>query len=211
MASPMQLEAGKLPTAPRAVFAAGGEAEGGRAEARYVHTDIGTSSPRAWRGTTEDGVELTRSRRQAEMVARIVTSLRVCGREDEAKSLLFCGRSFRKLRLPCGACNVRPLPCDHMLCPECAARRAKVVQRKVFARCKVSRKGFQFLTLTVPNVSSLTREVVRKLNNDFAALRRTESFTCKKKLPGFGLAVSGGIRAIECTYVLKSRSWHPHI
>lgn len=98
-----------------------------------------------------------------------------------------------------------------MLCPDCASRRAKVAGKKIFARCKVSRKAFQFLTLTIPNVSSLTREVVRKLDKDFAKLRRTEPFTCKKNLQGFGLAVSGGIRAIECTYVLKSRSWHPHI
>lgn len=211
VAGPMQPLAGKLPPVPRAGFAAGGEAEGGRAPARYVHTKIGTSSQGAWRGSSREGVIVTRRRRRSTLLGKMVTSLNACGREREAKAIATCGRSFRKRRLPCGSLDVRPLPCDHMLCPDCAARRAKSLQKKVLARCRVSKARFQFLTLTVPNVPHLTREVVRKLLKDFAKLRRTEAFTCSKSRSEFGLAVSGGVYAIESTFNPKTRSWHPHI
>jgi len=211
VASPMQLEAGKLPSVPRAGFATGNETEEGRAPARYVHTVIGTSSQGAWRGSSREGVILTRRHRRATLVGRIVTSLNACGRESEAKSLSMCGRCFRKRRLPCGALDVRPLPCDHLFCPDCAAARARPIQKKVLAGCRVRGKHFQFLTLTVPNVPTLTRELVRKLVKDFAKLRRGRVW--KRCSPGKGTweAIVGGVFSVECTWRPKTRTWHLHI
>lgn len=122
-----------------------------------------------------------------------------------------CGRTFKKRRLPCGYCEVKPLACDHILCPDCAAERAKPLQKRILARCSASGKALQFLTLTVPNVPELTRELVSKLVKDFARLRRTEVFTCKGKEQDFGSAILGGVFSIESTFDLKTRSWHPHI
>src|SRR5712664_2393060 len=92
--SPLQLEAGKLPPVPRAVFAAGGEAEGGRAEARYVHK-IGTS-PKvlAWRGLSVEGEDITRRQERDDITERVVGSLNRCGREKQAKALATCGKFF---------------------------------------------------------------------------------------------------------------------
>ena len=127
----MQLEAGKLPPVPRAGFAAGGEAEGGRAEARYVHK-IGTS-PKVlcWRGLSVEGEDLTRRKKRDDLTERVVGSLNRCGREKQAKALATCGEYFDVWARPGGEAKLLPCPCDSMFCPECANRRSVPLIKKL--------------------------------------------------------------------------------
>src|SRR5258705_13187781 len=116
MASPMQLEAGKLPTAPRAVFAAGGEAEGGRAEARYVHTTGTSSQAVAWIGTSRDGEYSKRMQKRDRITQQVVTSLNKCGRAKQAKALAECGSHFQVWGKPTGEYKLLPCYCDSPFC-----------------------------------------------------------------------------------------------
>src|SRR5260370_30168441 len=83
----MQPLAGKLPPVPRAGFATGNEAEGGRATARYVHTTGSSSQAVGFIGTSRDGEQITREWKRQKTVNQAVDSLKRCGRHKEAQSL----------------------------------------------------------------------------------------------------------------------------
>jgi len=207
----MQLEAGKLPPAPRAGFATGGEAEGGRAPARYVHK-IGTSSKAcAWRGLSVEGADFERRRRRDDLVSVVVDSLNRCARQKQAKALATCGRYFDVWVHDNGDRRPVPCVCDSMFCPDCANRRSRPLIKRL--KGLVNRKGrsYWFLTLTVPNTENLSRCDISDISEQFAKLCNSWVFKEVEDENGDTFRVYGGVRSIECTYNPATRSWHPHI
>jgi len=195
----------------RAGFARGAETEGGPRAARYVHTPLGTSPVICFRGNTAEGEEMERRRKKAQLLVAVADSLDKCGRGDQAKALLGCGRWFRKGVCPSGGYRLEVCPCDSMFCPDCADRRSKPLQRRILARCNRAGKSYWFLTLTVPNVKSLTREFLTDLVGKFAALRETEAWKNICEQEGKCVGVSGGVYSLECVFNEASGTWHPHL
>jgi plasmid rolling circle replication initiator protein Rep len=211
MASPMQPFGDKLPTAPRAGFAAGGEAEGGRADARYVHT-IGTSSKaRTWRGLSVEGEYLLRRKQRQKVVLQLVDSLNKCGREKQAKALASCGSYFDVWIRPGGEVKLLPCPCDSMFCPECANRRAQPLIEKLKTLVNRPGRSYWFLTLTVPNTENLSRLDISAISDQFAELWKSWVFQAFEDEKGITRKIYGGVRSIECVYNQALKSWHPHI
>ena len=211
MASPLQLEAGKLPPVPRAGFAAGGEAEGGRAEARYVHK-IGTSSKvLVWKGLSVEGEDLTRRETRRKLTQQVVDSLNRCGREKQAKALATCGQWFDVWARPSGEAKLLPCPCDSMFCPECANRRSRPLIRKLKGMVNRPGRSYWFLTLTVPNTENLSRQDISDISEQFAELWNSWVFQEVEDENGKPFRIYGGVRSIECVYEPESKSWHPHI
>jgi hypothetical protein len=58
-----------------------------------------------------------------------------------------------------------------------------------------------FLTLTVKNSKDLTRQGLKRLNKQFAALRGLDAW--KEE-------VRGGVYSVETTYNTETKEWHPH-
>jgi plasmid rolling circle replication initiator protein Rep len=211
MASPLQLEAGKLPPVPRAGFAAGDEAEGGRAAARYVHK-IGTSSNvLVWRGLSVEGAEIKRRKKRDELTERVVGSLNRCGREKQAKALATCGEFFDVWVRPGGEAKLLPCPCDSMFCPECANRRSRPLIQKLSKMVNRPGRSYWFLTLTVPNVENLSRQDISEISEQFAELWNSWVFQECEDADRKAFKIYGGVRSIECVYEPESKSWHPHI
>lgn len=181
---------------------AGGE--GGRGE--YLDTSLATSrhgEPEAWTGSTLESVEFNRNRIRNKTLLQLYHSLWDTGRDLEAKKLIGCGRWFRPSKpLPCGTRFLLPYHCNSVFCPECASRRSKPLQKLVFERVKPKKYRYFFLTLTVRNIPSLTREALDGIVRSFAKLRRTALW--KEE-------VRGGVYSIETTFNRATGEWHPHL
>jgi plasmid rolling circle replication initiator protein Rep len=209
--SPLQLQGSKLPPVPRAGFATGGEAEGGRADARYVHT-IGTSSKAvAFIGLSCEGEDIQRRDRRRKLVKSVVDSLNRCGREKQAKALATCGQYFDVWARADGKVKLLPCPCDSMFCPECATRRSRPLVKKLKRMVNRLGRSYWFLTLTVPNVENLSRADISDISGQFAELWNSWVFQEFEDEKGVTRKIHGGVRSIECVYNQKSNSWHPHI
>lgn len=211
MAGPMQPFGDKLPPVPRAGFATGDEAEEGAREARYVHK-IGTS-PKVlvFRGSSAEGVEIARRKKRDDLTQRVVSSLNRCGREKQAKALATCGEWFDVWAKATGEAKLLPCPCDSMFCPECANRRSRPLIKKLSKMVNRPGRSYWFLTLTVPNVETLTRQEVSDISAEFAELWNSPAFQSFEDEKGAKLKIYGGVRSIECVYNPKLKSWHPHI
>jgi len=211
MASPLQPLAGKLPPAPRAGFAAGGEAEGGRAEARYVHTDRNISQVQGFRGHSAGGREIERQNRRDKLTHKVVASLNRCGREEQAKALATCGEWFDVWARPSGEVKLLPCPCDSIFCPDCANRRSRPLIKKLAGMVNKKGRSYWFLTLTVPNVENLSRYDISEISEQFAKLWSSWVFQEFEDENRVTQRIYGGVRSIECVYEPKTKSWHPHI
>ncbi len=196
---PLQAVRRKTPApSPGAGFATGGE--GGRGA--YVHTPIGTSHGHTFKGSTLEYVQKDRNRRRFKQIMEVVASMSRCGREQQARALMGCGRYFKQSNpLPCGTVKLLPNFCDSVFCPNCAARRSKPLQEKILKRVNQSKYRYFFLTLTVRNYKDLTRESLKRLNKQFAKLR---GFDVWKK------EIRGGVYSVETTYNAETQEWHPH-
>jgi Replication protein len=195
----------------RAGFARGGAAEGGASEARYVHTSIATSSQTVFRGTTRQGEQKERKRQQLRMLARVGVSLKKGGEEAEAKRLWACRKWFRVGDCDDKGHTLECYPCNSMFCPNCAARKSRSLTKRILPNCRRAGKQYYFLTLTIPNISSLSRAQLDHLIVCFARLRRTPVWRQVKKVGGKYVGISGGIYSIECIYKRVRDDWHPHI
>ncbi len=211
MASPLQPFGGKLPPVPRAGFAAGGEAEGGRAPARYVHK-IGTSSKaRAWSGLSVEGEDFERRRRRDEVVSVVVASLNRCARQKQAKALATCGRYFDVWVHQNGDRKPVPCVCDSMFCPDCANRRSRPLIKRLKGLVNRKDRSYWFLTLTVPNVEDLPHSAISEISEQFAELCNSWVFKEVEDENRQPFRIYGGVRSIECVYEVDSKTWHPHI
>jgi plasmid rolling circle replication initiator protein Rep len=211
MASPLQLEGGKLPPVPRAGFAAGDVGGKGARAARYVHK-IGTSSEvLCFRGSSAEGVEIQRRDRRDKLTQQVVNSLNRCGQEKKAKALATCGEWFDVWAKPDGKCRLLPCPCDSIFCPECANRRSRPLIKKLSAMVNRPGRSYWFLTLTVPNVENLSRWDISDISDQFAELCKSWVFRGFEDEQGITRKIYGGVRSIECVYEPATKSWHPHI
>lgn len=211
MESPLQLEAGKLPPVPRAGFAAGGEAEGGRAEARYVHNIDTSSQAVAFRGTSNEGVELQRDVRREKLVRRVINSLNRAGFEKKAKELKECGAWFDVWIHPNGDRKLVPFPCGSIFCPSCANLRSRRLQKKLLSKVNRADRSYWSLTLTVPNIERLDKFEVLSLMKNWSKLWKSSTFQSFAGEKGELLRIYGAVRSVEVTYNVKSQSWHPHL
>src|SRR5260221_4650789 len=211
MASPMQPFGDKLPPAPRAGFATGGEVEGGRAAARYVHTDSNISQAQAFSGTSREGERIRRRKRWEKLRGRIVNSLNRCAREKEAKALATCGDYYDVWARPTGEVKLLPCYCNSTFCVDCATRRARPVIKKL--RKLVNRPGrsYWFLTLTVPNTENLSRLDISEISDRFAELWDSWVFQHDTRFSSSTWKVYGGGRLVGWVFKPAVKSWHPPI
>jgi hypothetical protein len=211
MALPLQLQGGKLPPAPRAGFAAGGEGGKGAREARYVHK-IGTSPEvLTFRGHSGEWEETQRRKARQKVVNECIGSLNRCGREKQAKALATCGEWFDVWHKAGGQVKLLPCPCDSMFCPECAHRRSVPLIKKLGKMVNRPGRSYWFLTLTVPNVENLSKWDISKISEQFADLWNSWVFQEFEDESGETRRIFGGVRSIECVYEPETKSWHPHI
>ncbi len=168
----------------------------------YVHTPIGTSSPQVFHGSTVEWEDNCRKKKKGKQIVRVADSLFKCGRTEQARALIGCGYWFRRENFPCGTYKLFPFPCDSPLCPDCAARRALPLQRKIMGHLSGSKYRYWLLTVTVRNWPTLTKEALRRYVRDFARLRESELWTSQ---------VRGGVYSIEATFNRTADNWHPHL
>src|SRR5260370_1478345 len=206
----MQPLGGKSAPSSRRVCAGragGGEAEGRSAVARsaegqYVHTPIGTSHGQRFVGSTSAYIEKERNKRRFKHLMAVVWSMAKCGREEQARALMSCGRYFERINFPCGSYKLIPHCCDSVFCPDCAARRLNPLQERILKRINQAKYHYFFLTLTVKNSKELTRESLKRLNKQFARLRGLDAW--KEE-------VRGGVYSLETTNNPETQEWHPHL
>lgn len=100
----------------------------------------------------------------------------------------------------CGGKSVAvPIGCNHRLCPFCANSRLER-SRDPARKLLEGMTNPAFLTLTVPNVRVLTREVLAELSSQWKRFQRSVE-----------LVGIGGIRSIEVTFNREEKTWHPHL
>lgn len=145
--------------------------------------------------------ERLRSQRKAHLKIQLCDALEAIGQSRAAKTVWICGKWYTVLESDCGTQRLQPVRCDHPLCAECAAERAKPLRKRVQGLCQRKGKRYRFLTLTVKNMMDLDHGVVAKLIQDFSRLRETDVW--KER-------VSGGVYSIETTYG-SGTYWHPHL
>jgi hypothetical protein len=196
---------------PRAGVCAGGQGGRGAREARYVHTPLATSSHAVYRGDTKTGQRMQRNAFRKKVLEQSVNSLNECGEDAEAKRLSCCGSWFKVGRCPNGGQRLEPNPCNSKLCVACADRKSRSLQKRILARCRTRGKRYYFLTLTVPNCPLLTRDVLDRLIQSFARLRRHTVWKRVRLNGAEWLGISGGVYSIECTFNRERNDWHPHL
>ena len=112
-----------------------------------------------------------------------------------------CQTSWMGFRATC--CESRgvavPIGCNHRICPLCNAFRAEHYRGRIRSLFE-SVTNPQLLTLTVPNVRSLTAETIRVLRKRLRAFLRDHK-----------ALLLGGVYSIEITFNREARTWHPHI
>jgi len=91
--------------------------------------------------------------------------------------------------------------CLHKLCETCTAYRNDKIFAKYMPHIKKA-KHLKFLTLTMKNISYLTRDELKQLKYDFKKLRLKYLRTH---------IISGGIWKLEVTFNEEENTWHPHI
>src|SRR5260370_17719059 len=98
----------------------------------------------------------------------VVWSMAKCGREEQARALMSCGRYFERINFPCGSYKLIPHYCDSVFCPNCAARRPKPLQKRILKRINRANYHYFFLTLTVKNSKELTPKILMPLHNQLS-------------------------------------------
>jgi hypothetical protein len=195
----------------RAGFARGGAAEGGARGARYLDTHLATSSQKVYRGDTHTGYRMHRVAVRKDNVERLVNALNKGGEEKEAKRLSCCGEWFSEGRCDRGGVRLEPNPCNSIFCVNCAGRKSRSIQRRLLTRVQAKRSNNWLLTLTVPNVPSLSRDHLDRLISCFAKLRRTKAWKSYPTMTGKRGRVTGGFYALECNVSKTRGDWHPHL
>ncbi len=79
------------------------------------------------------------------------------------------------------------------------------------ALCRRNGSRYWFLTLTIPNVPSLSRDLMDRFIECFARLRRSTVWTKVKTVNGVSFGVAGGVYSAECVFSRERKDWHPHI
>jgi hypothetical protein len=159
---------------------------------RQKRTIDGETSAEAWDRAREWAKE---NKAPKELASRLrwqhtYHQVRDCQKEYIAYKWECCGDRTRPIAVPIG--------CNHRLCPFCSRRRSELARE----RLKVLYDRFehpQFLTLTVPNYSSISKE-------DFQLFRKRVR-ALLKQYDGY---VKGGVLSLETTYNRRDKTWHLH-
>jgi len=210
MAVPLQASGSKRAPLGAAVFAAA-EGRGGV----NVHTSLGTSAEKrvkAFSGSTMRFLDERRRRLKVKMLIGLVDSLGRLGHTQEAVALMACGRYFNAgdFRNNPDFClydqlkrkpKLISLHCDSVFCPECAARRAKPYQQKIWEVIRKDKRNLFFVTFTLKSTAHLDRERVDLLIGAFKKLRESKPWD---------EMIAGGFYSIEATWNQQA-GWHPHL
>jgi plasmid rolling circle replication initiator protein Rep len=140
-----------------------------------------------------------------------VWALKQCGRNKEALSLAQCGGHFNIWAKLTGEYKLLPIHCGSPFCPDCAARRARQLIKKL--KPLLGRKGRSYwhLSLTVPNVENLSKWDILQIQKLWTKLWESWVFQEVEDETGKPFRIFGAVRSIECTYNEELKSWHPHI
>jgi hypothetical protein len=180
----------------------------------YVHTDSNifrkislATLPRSlvFEGTTLEGELRERNRRRFHLVHQVFHALYQAGEDepdlrDHARRLFGCGQWVKRIDFACGTYRLVPCACNSIFCQDCSAKRSRPIVERILQQLD-RKKRYWFLTITVENWRTLTREQLSGLTEKFSKLRETDEW--KKH-------VTGGIYSVEATFNRQRGDWHPH-
>lgn len=134
-------------------------------------------------------------------INELVESLKEEGLYEEAVKIEFCGQRYSGFICGAGCLEGKatPITCGLRICPTCSARSSKD-KSKIVAQIFKSMTWPMMITLTIPSVKVLTKEVLDNLRKAFTKLRHRKEFSDQ---------VTGGYYSIEITHT--QAGWHPHI
>jgi plasmid rolling circle replication initiator protein Rep len=138
--------------------------------------------------------------RVKENKSKMIQALVTIGKEKEAIKIDNCTNviGVRKCTQHDHTIIIRTHACKQRFCPTCSRLRYINAQNKLNEVLDNIKHPY-FLTLTVPNVKKLTKQVYRDLRKSFRKLVKECDF------------ISGGVYSIETTYNEETETWHPHI
>ena len=90
--------------------------------------------------------------------------------------------------------------CHDRFCLPCARERSRVIATNV--KDKLESERARFLTLTLRSTTESLTDLLAKLSQDFAALRRSKLWRNK---------VTGGVAFIEVKWIASTTRWHVHL
>ena len=90
--------------------------------------------------------------------------------------------------------------CHDRFCLPCGRERSRVIATNV--KLRVEGKKTRFLTLTLKSSTEPLADLLRKLTQDFTALRRTKLW--RKR-------VTGGVAFLEVKWIASTNRWHVHL
>jgi hypothetical protein len=120
-------------------------------------------------------------------------------RDAEHKRLRECQQQWYGFQATCCPTALAvPIHCNHRLCFYCNSHRSEKYRDRV--RVMFDRLEHPvFLTLTIPNVSQISKRV-------YSSLR----FAIRKLLKQHNGWITGGLYSLETTFNLNTRQWHAH-
>jgi hypothetical protein len=156
---------------------------------------------------TSSRLEQLRSRRhQTERLAVLALEANLI---PLSRKLTECGRDFQVLEcVEDGRRFIRSVGnrCNNRLCSRCASRRSGVLSeryRPVVEALAEEGNRLRFITLTVPNRATLTREWIKDIQAAVTKLRRQSWFKTR---------VIASLSAIEVKRSEgEGKEWHPHV
>ena len=143
-----------------------------------------------------------------QVVNALVLALAALGMDQEALAVSNCSKWVKCWgEKRCGDLRLYNLRCNHPLCPVCSKERTTVLRKRIRFYLEHVSTPCEFVTLTVVNVPSLSREYVDWLIGCFKRLRAGKFW---------GSRVLGGVYAIDTTYNDDAaspsfRTWHVHV
>lgn len=121
------------------------------------------------------------------------------GEDELAEILKNCGSMIRLFCTCCGAVKDVERRCRKRWCPVCA-RQISAKRVAKYAGAVARMQWPLFLTMTRPNVRTITLDTIREMRRAYRKLRQRKWWE---------RAVVGGIASLEITN--RGKGWHPHI
>lgn len=130
---------------------------------------------------------------------RLMERLDAEGEYDLAGILERCGEPLKLHCVCCGAIKTVEKACRKRWCPVCAR---KISAKRVgkYAGAVARMQWPLFVTLTRPNVRTITLDTIKEMRRAYRKLRQRQWWERK---------VVGGIASVEITN--RGKGWHPHI
>lgn len=175
----------------------------------YLWCDLATTAAfnpaeHLWRASVEaqERKRLRRARERRATQRELATWFREIGEPELGSRVQACCAEIVAAETADGMRYLAPRErCEVRMCPACASRRAARLARKYEPKIRLLEKDHRvrFLTLTIPNVPTLTRDVLANLFAAWVKLRRQKLFA----------GVVASLAALEITKGVGG--WHPHL